>query len=123
MKAKQLIKILKTLRNNPSVMVSSDVYAAGRDYGYDDIGAKCLVEHVFSNTKYQMLLSSVFRAGYSRALISVEQKAEHQAEMEMLSERKRRAKEFIDLLPDGRWSEKLSAEIYGALEVLEYGEF
>lgn len=119
MKTKQLNKILKNLRSKPSVMVSSDVYAAGRDYGYDDLGAKCLVEYVFSNTKSQMILSSVFRAGYSRALIAVEQEAEYQAEKEMLSERKRRARELMDLLPDGEVKDKMEDEVFWGLELLE----
>ena len=119
MKSKQLKKILDNLRNNPSVMVSSDVYAAARDYGCDDGGAKDLTRMVFGDPKTQMLLSSVFRAGYSRALIAVEQEVEYQAGKEMLSERKRRAKELMDLLPDGEVKDKMEDEVFWGLELLE----
>ena len=119
MKSKKLKKILNNLRNNPSVMATSDVYAAARDYGFDDGEAKGFVHMVFGDVKTQMLLSSVFRAGYSRALIAVEQEAEYQAGKETLSERKRRAKELMDLLPDGEVKEKMEDEVFWGLELLE----
>ena len=119
MKLKQLKKILKTLRNHPSVMALSDVYAAAMDYGCEYEVAKNFVSMVFGEVKTQMLLSSVFRAGYSRALIAVEQEAEYQAGKEMLSERKRRAKELMDLLPDGEVKDKMEDEVFRGLELFE----
>lgn len=119
MKSTQLKKILNTLRNHPSVMIASDVYAAARDYGYDDREAKDIVHRVFGEIKTQMLLSSVSRRGFSRALIAVEQEAEYQARKNMLSERKRRAKEFMGLLPDGEVKDKMEDEVFWGLELLE----
>lgn len=54
-----------------------------------------------------IMCSSFFRAGYSRALIAVDQEAEYQAEKEMLSERKRRAKD------------KMEDEVFWGLELFE----
>ena len=66
-----------------------------------------------------MVCSSYFRAGYSRALIAVEQEVEYQAGKEMLSERKRRAKELMDLLPDGEVKDKMEDEVFWGLELFE----
>lgn len=85
MKKVRLRKIIKVLRDNPSIMRSSDIYAAARD----------------------------------RALIAVEQEAEYQAGKEMLSERKRRAKELMDLLPDGEVKDKMEDEVFRGLELFE----
>lgn len=84
MKQARLRKIIKALRDNPSIMCSS-----------------------------------FFREGYSRALIAVEQEAEYQAGKEMLSERRRRAKELMDLLPDGGIKDKMEDEVFGGLGMFE----
>lgn len=83
MKKGRLRKIIKALRDNPSIMGSSDIYAAARDCGLN------------------------------------EQEAEYQAGKEMLSERKRRAKELMDLLPDGEVKDKMEDEVFRELELFE----
>lgn len=83
MKQVRIRKIIKVLRDNPSIMCSSDIYAAARDWGLND------------------------------------QEAEYQAGKEMLSERKRRAKELMDLLPDGEIKDKMEDEIFWGLELFE----
>ena len=83
MKIVRLRKIIKALRDNPSIMSSYDIYAAARDWELND------------------------------------QEAEHHAGKEMLSERKRRAKELMDLLPDGEVKDKLEVEVFWGLELFE----
>lgn len=119
MKKVRLRKIIKALRDNPSIMRPSDIYAAARDRGMDDREARELVGNIDGDMKKFTVCSSYFRAGYSRALIAVEQEAEYQAEKEMLSERKRRAKELMDLLPDGEVKDKMEDEVFWGLELLE----
>lgn len=120
MKDSKLKKILNDLRSNPRVMIAADVYAAGRDYGCDDQGATEFVGGVFSSAKSQMLMSSVFRAGFSRALIAIEEEVKFYERREILGERKRRAAEFLDLLPDDPVKDELYNVIHLALEDLEY---
>ena len=119
MKKGRLRKIIKALRDNPSIMCSSDIYAAARDCGLNDQEAREVVGNIVGVTKRFMVCSSYFRAGYSRALIAVEQEAEYQARKEMLSERKRRAKELMDLLPDGEVKDKMEDEVFWGLELFE----
>lgn len=119
MKIGRLRKIIKALRDNPSIMCSSDIYAAARDWGLNEQEASEVVGNIVGDTKKFMVCSSYFRAGYSRALIAVEQEAEYQAEKEMLSERKRRAKELMDLLPDGELKDKMEDEVFWVLELFE----
>lgn len=119
MKEVRLRKIIKALRDNPSIMCSSDIYAAARDWGLNDKEAEEVVGNIVGDTKIFMACSSFFRAGYSRALIAVEQEAEYQAGKEMLSERKRRAKELMDLLPDGVLKDKMEDEVFWGLEMFE----
>lgn len=119
MKEVRLRKIIKALRDNPSIMCSSDIYAAARDCGLNDKEAEEVVGNIVGGTKIFMACSSFFRAGYSRALIAVEQEAEYQAGKEMLSERKRRAKELMDLLPDGELKDKMEDEVFWGLELFE----
>lgn len=113
-------KILNDLRSNPRVMVAADVYASGRDYGCDDQEARELVRRILWDTKAQMILSRVFRAGYSRALIDIEEEVKFYERREILGERKRRAAEFLDLLPDVPVKDELYNVINLALEDLEY---
>lgn len=115
MKIGRLRKIIKALRDNPSIMGSSDIYAAARDLGLNVQEAG----EVVGDMKKFKVCSSYFRAGYSRALIAVEQEAEYQAGKEMLSERKRRAKELMDLLPDGEIKDKMEDEVFWGLELFE----
>lgn len=119
MKEVRLRKIIKALRDNPSIMCSSDIYGAARDWGLNVQEARELVGNIVGDTKKFMMCSSYFRAGYSRALIAVEQEAEYQAGKEMLSERKRRAKELMDLLPDGEIKDKMEDEVFWGLELFE----
>lgn len=119
MKQVRLRKIIKALRDNPSIMCLSDIYAAAKDWGLNDQEAREAAGNIVGDTKMFMVCSSVFRAGYSRALIACEQEAEYQAEKEMLSERKRRAKELMDLLPDGGVKDKMEDEVFWGLELLE----
>lgn len=119
MKQVRLRKIIKALRDNPSIMCSSDIYAAARDWGLNNQEAEEVVGNIVGDMKRFMACSSFFRAGYSRALIAVEQEAEYQAEKEMLSERKRRAKELMDLLPDGEVKDKMEDEVFWGLELFE----
>lgn len=119
MKKGRLRKIIKALRDNPSIMCSSDIYAAARDMGLNDQEASELVGNIVGDMKKFMVCSSYFRAGYSRALIAVEQEAEYQDGKEMLSERKRRAKELMDLLPDGEIKDKMEDEVFWGLELFE----
>ena len=119
MKIVRLRKIIKALRDNPSIMRSSDIYAAARDWGLNDQEAREAVGNIGRDTKKFMVCSSCFRAGYSSALIAVEQEAEYQAGKEMLSERKRRAKELMDLLPDGDIKDKMEDEVFWGLELFE----
>lgn len=119
MKKVRLRKIIKALRNNPSIMRSSDIYAAARDRGLNDQEAEEVVGNIVGDMKKFLVCSSYFRAGYSRALIAVEQEVEYQAEKEMLSERKRRAKELMDLLPDGEVKDKMEDEVFWGLEMFE----
>lgn len=119
MKKGRLRKIIKALRDNPSIMCSSDIYAAARDRGLNDQEAREVVGNIVGDMKRFTVCSSYFRAGYSRALIAVEQEAEYQAEKEMLSERKRRAKELMDLLPDGEIKDKMEDEVFWGLELFE----
>lgn len=119
MKKVRLRKIIKALRDNPSIMCSSDIYAAARDRGMDDQEAREVVGNIVADTRIFKVCSSYFRAGYSRALIAVEQEAEYQAGKEMLSERKRRAKELMDLLPDGEVKDKMEDEVFRGLELFE----
>lgn len=119
MKKGRLRKIIKALRDNPSVMCSSDIYAAARDCGLNDQEASEVVGNIVGDMKKFMVCSSYFRAGYSRALIAVEQEAEYQDGKEMLSERKRRAKELMDLLPDGEIKDKMEDEVFWGLELFE----
>lgn len=118
MKEVRLRKIIKALRDNPSIMCSSDIYAAARDWGLKDKEAEEVVGNIVGHTKIFMACSSFFRAGYSRALIAVEQEAEYRAGKEMLSERKRRAKELMDLLPDGELKDKMEDEVFWGLGVV-----
>ena len=113
-------KILNDLRSNPHVMNASDAYAAARDYGCDDQEAREFVSAIFRDTRSQMLMSSVFRAGYSRALIDIEEEVKFYERREILGERKRRAAEFLDLLPDVPVKDELYNVIHLALEDLEY---
>lgn len=46
MKDFKVKKILNDLRSNPSVMMTADVYAAGRDYGCDDQEARDFVSGI-----------------------------------------------------------------------------
>ena len=119
MKIVRLRKIIKALRDNPPIMCSSDIYAAVRDWGLNDQEAGEAVGNIVGDMKKFKMCSSYFRAGYSRALIAVEQEAEYQAEKEMLSERKRRAKELMDLLPDGELKDKMEDEVFWGLELFE----
>lgn len=119
MKKGRLRKIIKALRDNPSIMCSSDIYAAARDCGLNDQEAGEVVGNIVGDMKKFMVCSSYFRAGYSRALIAVEQEAEYQDGKEMLSERKRRAKELMDLLPDGEVKDKMEDEVFWGLELFE----
>lgn len=119
MKKVRLMKIIKALRDNPSIMCSSDIYAAARDRGLNDQEAREVVGNIVGDMKKFMVCSSYFRAGYSRALIAVEQEAEHQARKEMLSERKRRANELMVLLPVGEVKDKMEDEVFRGLELLE----
>ena len=119
MKKVRLRKIIKVLRDNPSTMCSSDIYAAARDRGMNDQEAREVVGNVVGDMKIFMVCLSYFRAGYSRALIAVEQEAEYQAGRETLSERKRRAKELMDLLPDGEVKDKMEDEVFRGLELFE----
>lgn len=119
MKKVRLRKIIKALRDNPSIMCSSDIYAAARDWGLNDQEAREEAGNIVGDTKKFMVCSSYFRAGYSRALIAVEQEVEYQAGKEMLSERKRRAKELMDLLPDGEIKDKMEDEVFWGLELFE----
>lgn len=119
MKKERLRKIIKALRDNPSIMRSSDIYAAARDWGLNDQEAREVVGNIVGDMKKFKACSSYFRAGYSRALIAVEQEAEYQAGKEMLSERKRRAKELMDLLPDGEVKDKMEDEVFRGLELFE----
>ena len=115
----RLRKFFTVLRVNPSIMCSSDIYAAARDWGLNDQEAREVVGNTVGDMKTFMVCSSYFRAGYSRALIAVEQEAEYQARKEMLSERKRRAKELMDLLPDGEVKDKMEDEVFRGLELFE----
>lgn len=119
MKQVRIRKIIKALRDNPSIMCSSDIYAAARDWGLNDQEAGEAAGYIVGDMKIFMVCSSFFRAGYSRALIAVEQEAEYQAGKEMLSERKRRAKELMDLLPDGGIKDKMEDEVFWGLELFE----
>lgn len=119
MKKVRLGKIIKALREHPAVMCSSDIYAAARDRGLNDQEAREVVGNIVGDMKMFMVCSSYFRAGYSRALIAVELEAENQAEKEMLSERKRRAKGLMDLLPEGEVKDKMEDEVFWGLELLE----
>lgn len=119
MKKARIRKIIKALRDNPSIMGSSDIYAAARDCGLNDQEAREVVGNIAGNMDVFMVCSSYFRAGYNRALIAVEQEAEYQAGKEMLSERKRRAKELMDLLPDGEVKDKMEDEVFRGLELFE----
>lgn len=119
MKKVRLMKIIKALRDNPSIMRSSDIYAAARDIGLNVQESRELVGNIVGDMKKFMVCSSYFRAGYSRALIAVEQEAEYQAGKELLSERKRRAKELMDLLPDGEVKDKMEDEVFRGLELFE----
>lgn len=119
MKQVRIRKIIKALRDNPSIMCSSDIYAAARDWGLNDQEAGEAAGIIVGDSKIFMVCSSFFRAGYSRALIAVEQEAEYQAGKEMLSERKRRAKELMDLLPDGEIKDKMEDEVFWGLELFE----
>lgn len=76
---------------------------------------------VFPNdTKAQMIMSSVFRVGYSRALIDIEEEVKFCDRREILAERKRRAAEFLDLIPGVPVKDELYNVIHLALEDLEY---
>lgn len=119
MKKVRLRKIIKALRDNPSVMCPSDIYAAARDWGLNNEEAGEAVGNIVGDVKIFMVCSSFFRAGYGRALIAVDQEAEYQAGKEMLSERKRRAKELMDLLPDGEIKDKMEDEVFWGLELFE----
>lgn len=119
MKKVRLRKIIKALRDNPSIMCSSDIYAAASDWGLNDQEAREVVGYIVGDMKIFRVCSSFFRAGYSRALIAVEQEEEYEAGKEMLSERKRRAKELMDLLPDGELKDKMVDEVFWVLEMFE----
>ena len=119
MKKIRFRNISKALRDNPSTMCSSDIYAAARDCGLNDQEAREVVGNIDGDMKIFMACSSFFRAGYSRALFDAEQEAEYQDEKEMLSERKRRAKELMDLLPDGEVKDKMIDEVFWGLELFE----
>ena len=119
MKKVRLRKIIKALRDNPSIMCSSDIYAAARELGLNNQEAGEAAGYIVGDMKKFMVCSSFFRAGYSRALIAVDQEAEYQAGKEMLSERKRRAKELMDLLPDGEVKDKMEDEVFWGLELFE----
>lgn len=119
MKKVGLRKIIKVLRDNPSIMCPSDIYAAARDRGMNDQDAREAVGNIVGDREIFTVCSSYFRAGYSRALIAVEQEVEYQAGKDMLSERKRRAKELMDLLPDGEVKDKMEDEVFRGLELFE----
>lgn len=119
MKKGILRKIIKALRDNPAIMCSSDIYAAARDWGLNEQEAEGVVGNIVGDMKIFMVCSSFFRAGYSRALIAVEQEAEYRDGKEMLSERKRRAKELMDVLPDGEVKDKMEDEVFRGLELFE----
>ena len=119
MKKVRIMKIIKALRDNPPNMCPSDIYAAAGDWGLNDQEAREAVGNIVGDMKIFMACSSYFRAGYNRALIAVEQEAEYQAGKEMLSERKRRAKELMDLLPDGEVKDKMIDEVFWGLELFE----
>ena len=46
MKTVRLRKIIKALRDNPSIMCSSDIYAAARDWGLNDQEASEVVGNI-----------------------------------------------------------------------------
>lgn len=119
MKIVRLRKIIKALRDNPPIMCSSDIYAVARGWGLNDQEAREVVGNIVGDMKKIHVCSLFFRAGYSRALFAVEQEAEYQAGKEMLSERKRRAKELMDLLPDGEVKDKMEDEVFWGLELFE----
>lgn len=116
MKITKCRKIIDKLIDNPCVMASSDIYAACRDYGFDDAEANEFVKGVFKDVKTQMILSCVFRSGFYRALIAVQDMVEDVELKEKQSMRKIRAKEFMDVLPSGVETNILLGQI---LEVLE----
>ena len=120
MKDFKLKKILNDLRSNPRVMGTADVYAACRDYGCDGQEAGDFVRGIFNDTKAQMIMSSVFRVGYSRALIDIEEGVKFCDRREILAERKRRAAEFLDLIPGVPVKDELYNVIHLALEDLEH---
>ena len=119
MKNVRIRKIIKGLRDKPSIMCSSDIYVAARDCGLNDQEAREVAGNIVGDMKIFKVCPSCFRAGYSRALIAVEQEAEYQAGKEMLSERKRRAKELMDLLPDGEVKDKMEDVVFRGLELFE----
>lgn len=119
MKEVRLRKIIKALRDNTPIMCSSDIYAAARDCGLNDQEAREVAGNIVGHMEIFRACSLFFRAGYSRALIAVEQEAECQGGKEMLSERKRRAKELMDLLPDGEVKDKMEDEVFWGLELFE----
>lgn len=121
MKKVKLGKIIKGLRDNPGIMSSSDIYAAARDRGLEDSEAREVVGNIVGDMKIFMVCSSYFRAGYSRALIDVERKADDQAFMEIQGERRRRAKELFDILPDFDDKDKLRSSIEDVIEGIDYG--
>lgn len=66
-----------------------------------------------------MVFSSVFRSGFYRALISVQNRVEEAELEEKQSTRKIRAKEFFDVLPEGIDRDLLFDRIRKTLEVYE----
>ena len=121
MKKVKLGKIVKGLRENPAVMCSSDIYAAARDRGLNDEEAREVVGNIVGDMKMFMVCSSYFRAGYSRALIDVEIKADDQAFKEIQGERRRRAKELFDILPDFKDKDKVRRVIADVIDGVDYG--
>lgn len=119
MKITKCRKIIGKFIDNPCVMASSDVYAAGRDYGFDDAEANEFVKGVFKDVKMQMILSCVFRSGFYRALIVVQDMVEDVELKEKQSMRKIRAKEFMDVLPKGDETNVLLEQILDVLEGYE----
>lgn len=121
MKKLKLGKIVKALREHPAVMCPSDIYAAARDRGLNDQEAREEVGNIVGDMKMFKVYSSYFRAGYSRALINVECKADDQDFMEIQGERRRRAKELFDILPDFEDKDKLRSVIADVIDGIDYG--
>lgn len=116
MKITKFGKIIDKLIDNPCVMASSDIYAAGRDFGFDDAEANEFVKGVFKDVKTQMMLSCVFRSGFYRSLIAVQNMVEDAEPEEKQSMREIRPKEFTVVLPSGIETNALLEQILEGYE-------